>query len=53
MASEALDHDLRDVSAFLRRFDAVYGAVNDAVAARSLINAESLMAAFYNEHFEL
>lgn len=31
MASEALDHDLRDESAFLRRFDAVYKAVNDAV----------------------
>lgn len=31
MASEALDHDLRDESVFLRRFDAVYKAVNDAV----------------------
>jgi len=31
MASEALDHDLRDESAFLQRFDLVYKAVNDAV----------------------
>jgi len=31
MASEALDHDLRDESAFLCRFDAVYKAVNDAI----------------------
>lgn len=31
MASEALDHDLREESVFLRRFDAVYKAVNDAV----------------------
>ena len=31
MASEALDHDLRDESEFLRRFDAVYKAVNDAM----------------------
>lgn len=31
MSSEALDHDLRDESEFLRRFDAVYKAVNDAV----------------------
>jgi len=31
MASEALDHDLRDESAFLCRFDLVYKAVNDAV----------------------
>lgn len=31
MASEALDHDLRDESEFLRRFDIVYKAVNDAV----------------------
>jgi hypothetical protein len=31
MASDALDHDLRDESEFLRRFDVVYKAVNDAV----------------------
>ena len=31
MASEALDQDLRDESAFLQRFDLVYKAVNDAV----------------------
>jgi len=31
MASEALDHDLREESAFLQRFDHVYRAVNDAV----------------------
>jgi hypothetical protein len=31
MAREALDHDLRDESQFLRQFDAVYKAVNDAV----------------------
>lgn len=31
MASEALNHDLRDESAFLHRFDGVYQAVNDAV----------------------
>jgi len=31
MASEALDHDLRDESAFLHRFDRVYKAVNDVV----------------------
>lgn len=31
MAAEALEHDLRDESSFLRRFDQVYRAVNDAV----------------------
>lgn len=31
MASEALEHDLRDESEFLQRFDLVYKAVNDAV----------------------
>ncbi|MCK9213928.1 MAG: hypothetical protein WA134_07305 [Rhodoferax sp.] len=31
MASEALDHDLRDESAFLHRFDLVYKAINDAL----------------------
>ena len=31
MASDALDHDLRDESAFLHRFDVVYTAVNDAI----------------------
>ena len=31
MASEALDHDLREESEFLHRFDVVYQAVNDAV----------------------
>lgn len=31
MASEALEHDLRGESVFLRRFDLVYQAVNDAV----------------------
>lgn len=31
MASEALEHDLRDESDFLRRFDLVYKAVNEAV----------------------
>jgi len=31
MAAEALDHDLRNESAFLHRFDVVYTAVNDAI----------------------
>jgi hypothetical protein len=31
MASEALDHDLREESSFLHRFDLVYKAVNDAI----------------------
>jgi hypothetical protein len=31
MASEALNHDLREESEFLKRFDIVYSAVNDAV----------------------
>lgn len=31
MAAEALEHDLRDESTFLRRFDQIYQAVNDAV----------------------
>ncbi len=31
MASEALEHDLRDESDFLRRFDLVYKAVNEAL----------------------
>ncbi len=31
MASEALDQDLRDESAFLHRFDLVYKAINDAL----------------------
>lgn len=31
MATEALEHDLQDESVFLRRFDVVYQAVNDAV----------------------
>ena len=37
MASEALDHDVRDESDFLRRFDMVYKAVNEAVDMNNMV----------------